>query len=103
MRVLPSHQGKGLGSLLLKWRLEEARKQKRKVFLSASPQGRYLYSKHGFQVVGEVNMRIRDYLDDEEWGVWCKERKGLREEEREKEEVYVQSFMVWDPEETGRE
>lgn len=98
MRVLPTHQGKGLGSLLLKWRLEEARKAKRKVFLSASPQGRYLYSKFGFKIIGEVKMRIRDYLDEEEWKAWCEKMKDSTDGERRKEEIYVQSFMVWDPE-----
>lgn len=99
MRVAPTHQGKGLGSLLLKWRLEEARKSTRKIFLSASPQGRYLYLKYGFKVIGQVEMRIRDYLDEEERRAWCEERRGMSEEQREREEVYVQSFMVWNPEE----
>lgn len=55
--------------------------------LSASPQGRYLHLKLGFRVVEEVKMRIEDYLNHEEWLRWCEERRGLGEEEREKESV----------------
>lgn len=98
LRNLPTHQNLGLGSLLLKWRLKEALNQKKKVYLTASPQGKYLYLKFGFKVIGEVRMRIRDYLNEEEWRVWCEERS---QEQREREGVYVQSFMVWDPEEEG--
>lgn len=94
MRVPPSHQGQGLGSLLLNWRLSEARRQGKKVFLMASPQGRGLYLKWGFEVVGEVKLRIAEFLDEEELRVW----EGKRNEiQRKREEVYVQSLMVWDP------
>ncbi|CZR63664.1 uncharacterized protein PAC_13561 [Phialocephala subalpina] len=97
MRVLPEHQGKGLGSLLLNWRLSEARKEKKKVFLMASPQGRGLYLKWGFRVLGEVNLRIADFLDENELMEWRKEREGLGSKEMQREEVYVQSVMVWEP------
>lgn len=98
MRVLPQYQGKGLGSMLLNWRLSEARKEGKKVFLTASPQGRGLYLKWGFKVLGEVRLQLREFMDDGEWESWMKERSEV---ERKMEEVYVQSIMVWDPDDGG--
>jgi GNAT superfamily N-acetyltransferase len=49
--VHDSYQGKGLGSKLLKWGLARADAEGLEVYLSASPAGKPLYEKNGFQVV----------------------------------------------------
>lgn len=42
-----------MASQLLKWGLERADEEGVEVYLSASPDGRPLYEKNGFQVLGE--------------------------------------------------
>ncbi|KAK4864561.1 hypothetical protein LT330_009556 [Penicillium expansum] len=49
--VHSSHQGKGLGSKLLKWGLTRADAEGVEIYLSASPAGRPLYQKYGFREV----------------------------------------------------
>jgi hypothetical protein len=60
--------------MLLRRGLEKAELLGKRVFLLASPEGRFLYAKYGFEVVGEVTM------DFEEYGV---------------QGTYVQSAMIW--------
>lgn len=47
--VHPSYQGRGLASKLLKWGLARADEEGVEVYLSSSPDGRFLYEKNGFQ------------------------------------------------------
>lgn len=47
----PDYHGRGLGSMLLQWGLDRADRDGLEVYLSASPAGRPLYEKRGFQVV----------------------------------------------------
>lgn len=61
IRVLPSYQGKGIGGSLLKWGLQKAAQQGKRVFLSASPEARDLYLRNGFEVEGEVRMNLGEY------------------------------------------
>ena len=75
MRVLPSYQGNGIGGSLLKWGLQKAALQGKRVFLSSSPEAQDLYLRNGFEVDGEVRMNLTEY-------------GGLG--------VYIQSIMVWD-------
>ncbi|KGO66541.1 Acyl-CoA N-acyltransferase [Penicillium italicum] len=49
--VHSSHQGKGLGSKLLKWGIKRADAEGMEIYLSASPAGRPLYQKYGFREV----------------------------------------------------
>ncbi|OJJ84639.1 GNAT family N-acetyltransferase [Aspergillus glaucus CBS 516.65] len=49
----PSHNGKGIASMLLKWGLDRADNDGVPVFLSASPAGKPMYERRGFRVVQE--------------------------------------------------
>jgi len=75
IRVLPSYQGKGIGSMLLRWGLQKAAQKGKRVFLQASAESRELYLRNGFEVEAEVRMNLGEY-----GGVG----------------VYIQSVMVWD-------
>jgi GNAT superfamily N-acetyltransferase len=75
IRVLPSYQGKGVGSMLLRWGLQKASQSGKRVFLQASPESRDLFLRNGFEVEGEVRMTLGEYGE-----------VG----------VYIQSVMVWD-------
>ncbi|KAJ5630356.1 uncharacterized protein N7484_010456 [Penicillium longicatenatum] len=47
--VHPSYQGKGLASKLLKWGLARADEEGVEVYLSSSPDGKFVYEKNGFK------------------------------------------------------
>jgi GNAT superfamily N-acetyltransferase len=47
----PDYHGRGMGSQLLKWGLEKADRDGLEAYLSASPAGRPLYEKNGFELV----------------------------------------------------
>ncbi len=56
--VVPTHRGRGVGSLLLEALIEAAREQRYQALsLSVEPDNpaRRLYERHGFQVVGTVD------------------------------------------------
>ncbi|KAE8549033.1 hypothetical protein EYB25_007548 [Talaromyces marneffei] len=53
--VNPAYQRQGIGSLLLQWGTEEADRHGWDSFLISSPAAITLYTKFGFQVVGEVH------------------------------------------------
>ena len=53
--VHPAYQGKGLASKILQWGISRADERRVEIFLSASPQGKPLYEKHGFRSVGAIN------------------------------------------------
>jgi ribosomal protein S18 acetylase RimI-like enzyme len=50
----PDYQRCGAGSMLVQWAVEEADKLGLEVFIEASPPGRFLYSKFGFETVKEI-------------------------------------------------
>lgn len=52
LATLPEYEKKGIGSKLLKQGLEEAREDQASVYLGATPAGKPLYLKNGFEVVG---------------------------------------------------
>lgn len=53
--VDPAHQGRGLGSRLLRAGLARAQRDGLPAYLEAStPSNRALYERHGFEVIGEV-------------------------------------------------
>lgn len=54
LAVHPDHQRRGIGSKLLNWGLERARREGVRVGTEASPAGKGLYEKFGFEVVREV-------------------------------------------------
>lgn len=45
----PAFQGRGAGSLLIKWGTQKADELRLPVYLEASPKGHGLYEKHGFK------------------------------------------------------
>ena len=47
----PDFNGRGIGSKLLKWGLEKADQDNLETYLSASPLGRPLYEKNGFNLL----------------------------------------------------
>ena len=53
--VNPVYQRQGIGSILLQWGTKEADAHGRDSFLISSPAGVRLYSKFGFEVVGEIH------------------------------------------------
>ena len=61
MGVLPLHQNKKVGTALLKWGLQEADKNGKEVCLTATPEGKELYLKHGFKIKRTVTMNLEDY------------------------------------------
>jgi len=53
--VDPPHQGRGLGSALLKHALQNCDRDKLPAYLEAtSPGSRRLYERHGFEAIGEI-------------------------------------------------
>ncbi|KAJ5900014.1 Acyl-CoA N-acyltransferase [Penicillium taxi] len=58
--VHPSYQGRGLAGKLLRWGLERADEQGVEVYLNATPSGRPVYAKHGFQALDSFSP-VPDY------------------------------------------
>jgi GNAT superfamily N-acetyltransferase len=50
----PKHQGRGAGSLLIKWGVRLADELKINAYLESSPMAHRLYAKHGFQDIDEM-------------------------------------------------
>lgn len=61
LSVSPTHQRRGLGSLLLREGLAVADQMGAKTFLESSPAGVSLYSKHGFKQIDDILMDMRPY------------------------------------------
>jgi len=61
--VTPSYQGKGVGSLLMKWGTSEADNVDARCYVESSPAGLPVYKKYGFQEIpGEViEHKLSDY------------------------------------------
>jgi len=57
----PDHQRRGAGSMLVQWAADEADRLGLEVFIEASPPGRILYSKFGFEAVKEVMFKGTPY------------------------------------------
>jgi GNAT superfamily N-acetyltransferase len=55
--VMPSHQGGGLGGMLLRRGLAEADAAELPAYLeSTNPRNRLLYERHGFEAIGEIRV-----------------------------------------------
>ncbi|KAK2737890.1 hypothetical protein FQN57_007341 [Myotisia sp. PD_48] len=60
----PNHQRRGVGTLLMSWGEEQARKHSLSVYLEASPAGYPLYIKLGFKQVDTVVIKAEDWDGD---------------------------------------
>ncbi|CAG8962084.1 hypothetical protein HYFRA_00005127 [Hymenoscyphus fraxineus] len=69
LATLPEMQGKGAASMLLKWGLEKADEAGLESYLEASPKGKSLYEKMGFEEKGRLVLPSPD--DDAEEFVEC--------------------------------
>lgn len=54
----PIYQGRGAGSQMMRWGLEQADEQKFEAYLEASPEAVPLYEKFGFREAGRTDTRI---------------------------------------------
>jgi predicted N-acetyltransferase YhbS len=52
----PKHQGRGAGSILIRWGLDLADQLRVPAYLESSPAAHKLYVKHGFRDVGQFTM-----------------------------------------------
>lgn len=59
--ILPTHQRQGLGSLLVDEGLAVADKHNAKTFIEASEKGLGLYLKHGWKLVDEIVIDMKEY------------------------------------------
>lgn len=59
--TLPTYQGKGCASLLLRSGLEKIDAEGAKTWLEATPQGQSLYAKFGWNVVDELVFDLEKY------------------------------------------
>jgi len=57
LAIHPDYQRRGVGAKLLNWGLERARARGEKVYLEASRRGKGLYTKLGFEHVGDLTLR----------------------------------------------
>jgi GNAT superfamily N-acetyltransferase len=76
----PQFQGKGCGTMLLKYGLEKADKEGRKAYIEATPAGLPLYKKLGWVVVDEAEIvnASKDVPDDERrWINWIMIREPI--------------------------
>jgi GNAT superfamily N-acetyltransferase len=56
--TLPEYQGKGCGSRLMKWALDQADAERAEAYLEASAEGMSLYRKFGFREVDAVKSMV---------------------------------------------
>ena len=56
--VLPSYQGKGIGTRLLRWGLEQADRLRVRTWIDASPAGLRLYKKLGWEEVSTLEIDL---------------------------------------------
>lgn len=61
--VAPTHQRMGLGTLLINEGLAIADEKNAKTYIEASPKGLGLYLKHGWKLVDEIVLDMRQYGD----------------------------------------
>lgn len=59
--VLPSWQGCGVGSAIIRWALEDLKLKTMPVYLTAQPDGHRLYQKLGWKDVETVDIDLSEY------------------------------------------
>ena len=60
LTINPEYQRRGVGGKLLEWGTQQADKHNEKIYLEASPAGRGLYLRHGFEIVGTLEVGSED-------------------------------------------
>ncbi|KAH7103188.1 acyl-CoA N-acyltransferase [Auriculariales sp. MPI-PUGE-AT-0066] len=72
--VAPEHEGRGVGSMLVKSGVEHADEDKVNIWVHASEQAHHLFKKNGFEILGELDMDLDEYAitappnGEEKWG-----------------------------------
>ncbi|KAJ5113186.1 hypothetical protein N7456_001720 [Penicillium angulare] len=61
LATLPSYQGRGVGSAILRWGCEKADALQVRIYLEATPEGCPLYVKHGWKVVENVDFDMSQF------------------------------------------
>ncbi|KAK0612516.1 acyl-CoA N-acyltransferase [Bombardia bombarda] len=56
LAVDPSHQRRGVGKMLLRHGIDQATAEGKKVYLTATPEGKPLYLSHGMKQTGEFDL-----------------------------------------------
>ncbi|EAW10411.1 GNAT family N-acetyltransferase [Aspergillus clavatus NRRL 1] len=64
LATYPQHQGKGVGSALLRWGLQKANEIGARIYLEATDEGYPLYCRYGFTEIGEIVMDYSVYGGD---------------------------------------
>jgi ribosomal protein S18 acetylase RimI-like enzyme len=72
----PKYQGKGAGSQLMRWGLEQADAQGAEAYLEASPEAVPLYRKLGFEEADKIDTFIKNERVD---GVWYRNLFMIRQ------------------------
>lgn len=60
--TLPQHQGQGVGKALLRWGIERAEAERRRIYLEATTEGLPVYEKSGWRALEQVD------IDYTRWG-----------------------------------
>lgn len=60
--TLPQHQGQGVGKALLRWGIERAEAEHRRIYLEATMEGLPVYEKSGWRALEQVD------IDYTRWG-----------------------------------
>lgn len=113
LMVAPAVHGKGVGGMLLQWGCDQALKElspsRQILALYGSPQGRFLYEKYGFRVVGTVEegptlLKIGDCMPHSAFlwdpnGHWTMPRDGRGPDPSEKERLAgYKDYVLFKPE-----
>lgn len=56
LATLPDHQGRGVGTEMLRWGMQKADAWQARIYLESTPEGYPVYLKHGWRPVEEVSL-----------------------------------------------
>ena len=62
--VAPAYQSRGIGSALIDWGIAEADTAGVFIWVHASEAGHKLFEKHGFEVIGILDLNLDDFAND---------------------------------------